>query len=82
MTDNFCTAKIHPFPDNTEFTCFRLDHGLDIEHMATIKDGAYPGSSTELYWFEDDRRNFRGDWVKCTDRMCVFPNGHRGNHAF
>ncbi len=81
MTDKFCTAKIRPFPDDTEFTCSLPDHGSDINHRTTLKDQTYPGSVTDLVWFEEDRRNFRGDWANCTSKICVLPEGHHGNHA-
>lgn len=76
-----CDAKIRPFPDATELAC-NCDHAHgDSEHHATLRDYAYPGSATMITWFEDDRRNFRGDWVECVEPGCMLPGGHPRGHA-
>jgi hypothetical protein len=81
LKDTLCTAKIRPFPDDTEFTCSLGDHGLDVAHKAVIKNAVNPDGWTDLVWFEEDRRNFRGGWANCTSKICVLPEGHHGNHA-
>lgn len=81
MNNAPCTAKIRPFSDDKELICHLDEHGVETQHVATVKDLAYVGSSTELFWFENDRRNFRGPWVPCALGTCIFPNGHAGNCA-
>lgn len=42
----------------------------------------YPGTDgvTVITWLEDDRRTFRGDFVKCPYE-CLLPSNHAGNHS-
>ena len=75
-----CDAKIRPFPNPHEVTCER-DDGPHDEHKGAVRDYAYPGSKTELTWFESDRRTFRGEWARCPLTGCVLPAGHGGSHA-
>lgn len=76
-----CDAKIRPLPNDTELVCAAEDP--HVQHRAILKDYAYPGSQTTIYWYETDRRNFRGEWKRCLDLSdCLLPNGHRGHHAF
>lgn len=88
MPDQPCAAKIRPFSDDREITCGLPEHGSSKQHVGTLRDYAYPGSSTEIFWFENDRRSFRGTWVRCdiidktaNYRPCVFPAFHRGLHS-
>ena len=82
LKDVPCGAKIRPFRDNTEVMCHFDEHSSDMKHMSTLKNYAYKGSSSNIYWLEKDRRTFRGDWASCEYTNCVLPNEHRGNHAF
>lgn len=78
-----CTAKIRPLTDGTELQC-KCDDEQHVEHHSTLRDYAWPGSATTIYWQEDDRRNFRGEWRPCTllvDPACTLPAGHRRNCA-
>jgi hypothetical protein len=51
-------------------------------HSGILRDYAYPGSESVIQWFENDRRNFRGDWQPCTAFPgCILPAYHRGRHA-
>lgn len=73
-----CDAKIRPFPNDTELQC---DGELDthLNHEATLRDYAFPGSVTTISWFDLDRRTFRGDWAPCSATAgCVLPHGHHG----
>ena len=72
-----CDARIQPFLDMNILDC-DLEVHPHTEHISNIKDAAYPGSITKVHWFEDDRRNFRGDWQNCTKGKCDLPNKHRG----
>lgn len=79
-----CDAKIRPLPNDTEMVC-EDDHvevGPDIQHHATLRDYAYPGSTTRVTWNESDRRNFRGEWAPCPTTGCTLPAGHHGRDAF
>ncbi len=82
LKDAPCTAKIRPFPDDTELTCFLDEHGVDMKHWAILKDYAGPNTSSDIYWFEDDRRTFRGDWIRCPHEICTLPKEHSGHHAY
>jgi hypothetical protein len=79
-----CTARIRPFRpiNNTEIHC-EIDAGLShSEHRGTLRDYAFPGSATELTWWNDDRRTFHGEWPgHCLHDECILPAGHRGEHA-
>jgi hypothetical protein len=59
--------------------------GDDMEHQATLRDYAYPGSESVVTWLYGDRREFTGDWPgPCTENQpagCVLPAGHHGRHA-
>lgn len=57
-----CTARIRPFLDDTEVACELDDDEEHDAHTATLRDYAYPGSSTALVWHENDRRNFHDHW--------------------
>ncbi len=82
LEDDPCKAKIRPFfNEDIELTCFLLEHRPAMEHRGTLRNYAYEGSSTIIYWFDSDRRNFKGDWASCIDKNCVLPNKHRGSHA-
>lgn len=80
-----CDAKIRPMrPVNeVELQCeINAEHPCTT-HEAIIKDYAYPGSQTVLAWYEDDRRNFRGEWAPChlldgTHNLCTLPAAHHG----
>jgi hypothetical protein len=74
-----CDAKIRPFPSDTELTCIETVAGHD-QHIGVAWDMAYPGSATEITWFEDDRRNFRGEYRPCPEQGCVLPGGHPRDH--
>ena len=78
-----CDAKIRPFPHDTELRCNREEKEHDkVPHRAALRDYAYPGSETVIHWWEDDRRNFRGEWKNCDEFVgCVLPGGHRGQHT-
>lgn len=80
-TAPMCTAKIRPFPNDTEVQCEKPKH-TDSKHESVLRDYAYPGSETVLAWMETDRRNFRGDWRPCLFPTCILPANHRGDHAF
>jgi hypothetical protein len=73
-----CEAKIRPLPNDTEIRCgLTGDH---TEHQGVLKDYAHPGSVTTIFWMEEDRRTFRGDWVPCPNN-CTLPAGHWGRCA-
>jgi len=75
-----CDARIRPFPDDRELAC-ELD-GDHERHRTTLRDMAYPGSSTTVDWDETDRRTFHGDWPgACWSTGCRLPRRHRGDHA-
>jgi hypothetical protein len=76
-----CEAKIRPFPDYKELTCFLNEHKPEIKHVANIKNPERPSYSTDIYWYEEDRRTFRGDWIVCDFESCILPGGHHGEHA-
>lgn len=78
MSDT-CTARIRPLSNDTEIACALA--GEHLEHEGTLRDYAYAGSATTVSWFEDDRRNFHGDWPGLCPADCTLPAGHRGNHA-
>lgn len=62
-----------------EIVCRRPEgHGPDgnPEHAGV---GLYPWQT--IYWLDDDRRTFRGDFVPCHQLACILPAGHRGDHA-
>jgi hypothetical protein len=91
LKDAPCTAKIRPFPDDTEFVCHLDEHGTDMKHTATFTSRASQGVQQSIFWSENDRRTFRGDWVGCRtarhsvpngSEQCTLPNEHRGNHAY
>ena len=53
----------------------------------------YPNTEghTTMTWAEDDRRNFRGEWVRCSEdaaspfghpATCILPANHRGQEHF
>ena len=76
-----CDAHCRPFPTNKALDCesTELNH---ITHRATLKDYAYPGSSTEITWSENDRRNYHGNYPgDCSEPLCTLPLGHKGNHS-
>lgn len=76
-----CTAKIRPFPNDTEIRCERKDPPHD-RHESVIRDYAYPGSETKLTWDEWDQRNFHGEWSRCPwPTGCILPGTHIGSHA-
>ena len=73
-------AKIRPLTNDIELTC-ECDEPGHSQHHSTLREYAFPGSATTIYWTESDRRNFRGDWPgTCKDRKpgCVLPAKHRG----
>ena len=76
-----CDARIRPFMGDTEIACGRK--GTHDQHQGAIRDYAYPGSKTEVSWYEGDRRNYHGDWPgRCTTTAaCVLPNEHPGRCA-
>lgn len=84
-----CNAKIRPFPTRSliEVACeVNHDPALEVEgleHRAILRDHAFAGSRTEITWFEQDRRTYRGDYLgPCTNALgCVLPAGHRGRCA-
>jgi hypothetical protein len=86
-----CDAKIRPMPDDTEVECVIIQHAQlnpyhSVQHHGDLINYAYPGSSTRISWFENDRRNFHGEWPgRCPLRgllaPCVLPAGHRGECA-
>lgn len=72
----YCPCKIRPFPDDTEVTCSNTPGHID-RHRGWLIGRAGPGSVTEITWFDDDRRNFRGDWRQCVaTKGCILPAGH------
>jgi len=76
-----CDARIRPFPDETEVGC-EQDADDHIEHVGVLRDYAYPGSTTYLRWYDDDRRNFHGEWPgACGLGPCTLPTGHNGRCA-
>lgn len=90
MEPKSCTAKIRPFrPVNeTEVVCNRDPVGHSHKHGGEIRDYAYEGSLTTMFWFETDRRTFHGEWPgDCPENSpqgipCLLPKGHRGDCAF
>lgn len=82
--NRMCDAKVRLFTDGTELTC-EIDHpshyNQSSSHHATLYDYAYPGSETTIYWDENDRRNFRGEWFPCESATCILPRGHHGAHT-
>lgn len=75
-----CDAKISPMRpiNDVELMC-GLEPTRHDQHEAVLKDYAFVGSSTVVKWFEDDRRNFRGDWQACdVGAGCTLPRNHRG----
>ena len=74
-----CDAKIRPFTDLTELAC-EVELDGPHTHSSTLRDYAYPGSASVITWFEDDRRNYHGEWPGACFN-CTLPVGHRGNHA-
>lgn len=76
-----CDAKIRPFPDTRELQCEgELDTHLN--HEATLRDYAFPGSQTVLIWQDTDRRTFRGEWSPCIRTSgCILPHDHHGRCA-
>lgn len=87
-----CDARIRPFrPINeTEVSCAveDTDHEIDPDHhRGEIKDYAYPGSVTTINWYQDDRRNFHGEWPGICQTavfdnvVCLLPRNHEGNHS-
>lgn len=86
MTDQTlsrCDARIRPFTDGTEIQCeCHAAQHESHQHHGTVRDYAYPGSATTIYWYETDRRNYRGEWFHCfADRACILPANHRGDCA-
>ena len=82
-----CDASMRPFRpvNDTEIRC-DLDAVHIGEHRATLRDYAYPGSTTVIGWHDADRRTFRGEWPGACDATtpagpCILPDGHNGNHA-
>lgn len=79
-----CTARIRPFipVNDTELRCENLPGHIG-GHAATLRDYAYPGSTTVLSWQDTDRRTFHGHWPgACTSLDgCTLPTGHHGNCA-
>lgn len=76
-----CPARIRPFPGPLILHCERgphLDDG-DTAHEAILRDYAYQGSATTIHWYDDDRRNFTGEWIECPQRGCILPANHRGD---
>ena len=74
-----CDARIRPFPE-AEIQCERDD--AHNEHRGTLHDYAWPGSTTVIDWFNEDRRTFHGDWPgACGEGGCVLPSGHERGHA-
>lgn len=76
-----CPARIRPFPGPLVLNCGRgphLEHG-DTAHEAMLRDYAYQGSATTIRWYDEDRRNFTGEWIECPQRGCVLPANHRGD---
>lgn len=80
MTATTCPARIRPFPGTPIIDCEREVHG-DDRHQGALRDYAYPASTTEVVWYQADRRTFTGDWIECPRRGCVLPANHRGDHA-
>lgn len=77
-----CTARIRPFPNDTEVACIEVAHHGG-SHVGELRDYAYPGSLTRLGWLDHDRRCFHGDWPGyCRVTIaCVLPVGHHGRCA-
>jgi hypothetical protein len=75
-----CPAKIRPFPNSIEVSC-GLPHDGHTSHEGEVRDYAFPGSVSMLYWEEGDRRTFSGDWNSCDESTCILPAGHHGNHV-
>lgn len=75
-----CEAKIRPMPNDTEIEC-GLEPGHTDAHSGVLRDYAFPGSATTVTWYDDDRRNFRGEWMECPERGCILPAGHPRGHA-
>lgn len=77
-----CNAKIAPFPDKSVIVlCDRSDERHD-SHTGTLLNYAGPGSKSNITWWEEDRRNFRGEYIPCDDNRCTLPKDHRGQHAY
>ena len=75
-----CDARIRPFPDDTEVVCDL--EGKHDHHLGTLRDYAYPGSTTTIQWDEADRRTFHGPWPgPCEHPMCSLHKRHRGDHV-
>lgn len=76
-----CSAKIRPFPNDTELQCELEDESHET-HESVLRNYAYPGSETRMTWLDSDRRTFRGNWVPCPwDEGCILPLLHKGDHA-
>jgi hypothetical protein len=84
---NDCDARIRPFPYPSDIEIACEDDDQHPMHKGSIRDYAFPGSLTVLNWFEDDRRNFHGEWpgpcplAAAVTVRCVLPVGHHGQCA-
>lgn len=77
-----CDARIAPFPDKAVIVDCEVGDIDHDPHVGVLRDYAFEGSRTELTWFEDDRRTFRGEWVPCAaDAKCILPCNHPGRCA-
>lgn len=76
-----CTAGIRPLPNDTEIRC-EVDLAGPHEHSGVLRNYAYPGSKTTIWWLDSDRRTFHGDWPGlCELGPCTLPLGHHGRCA-
>ena len=50
-------------------------------HEGNILNYAYTGSVTKIDWHNDDRRQFVGEFVTCSESSCILPDDHRGDHV-
>lgn len=73
-----CQARIRPFPNTGIVDCELEEHttGMHSGGVAHL----YPGSHTKLQWLDDDRRNFRGEWIDCPEKGCTLPANHPRKH--
>jgi hypothetical protein len=81
MTKDPCDAAMKlDYHDNIELRCeLERPHR---EHQSVLRDYAFAGSVTLITWWEEDRRNYHGEWPgACEVTDCRLPQGHHGDHA-